>query len=601
MMNNSVVSVFGYLFNNYSTPELAAKIMEHVKKDNKILWQIVTVNMDFIDRAKRDEELRYIIKSSNIVTADGMPIIWVSKLFGKPLKERVTGSDLTPLLIKEAEKNEVPLFFLGGTIKENEIAIKNLKRDYPKLKTGNFSPEVKPLLAMENEEILEKIAEVKPKILFLSLGSKAEKWTRMNRHQLEEIGVKAVIGVGATIKFLAGTVNRAPLWMQKNGLEWFYRLMQEPTHLYKRYSRNFIALVAEVVHELWRSSEQEFNGIIYNRRIFSSPIVEDLKIPEKRVLQLKLKNKIQVYHLNKYKKRLHNLIYGDEIQKVEIDFLRVIFLDSAALGYLLRMNQEMTMLGKELKILRISPQLYNLFKFRKLDDFLDMDFYVQRKPPELDIKYLEEYKNKEILNDGLYFFNKRIIDLAGTTVGLALSAPIVILAGLAIKLEDGGPIFFKQVRVGKGGKPFYIYKLRSMVLNAEELKVQLEDKAEIKGKIFKMKNDPRITKVGKFLRKTSIDEMPQFYNVFRGEMSLVGPRPAIDHEVGKYSYEECGRVVKVKPGITGITQIRERLDGKLNFEEQIKYDFEYIEKRNSLLDLWILFKTVYAVLKGSGE
>ena len=601
MMKNSVVSVFGYLFNNYSTPELAAKIMEHVKKDNKILWQIVTVNMDFIDRAKRDEELRYIIKSSNIVTADGMPIIWVSKLFGKPLKERVTGSDLTPILIKEAEKNEVPLFFLGGTIKENEIAIKNLKRDYPKLKTGNFSPEVKPLLAMENEEILEKIAEIKPKILFLSLGSKAEKWARMNRDQLEEIGVKAVIGVGATIKFLAGTVNRAPLWMQKNGLEWFYRLMQEPTHLYKRYSRNFVALVAEVVHELWRSSEQEFNGIIYNRRIFASPIVEDLKIPEKGVLQLKLKNKIQVYHLNKYKKRLHNVIYGDEIQKVEIDFLRVTFLDSAALGYLLRMNQEMSMLGKELKILRISPQLYNLFKFRKLDDFIDMDFYVQRKPPELDIKYLEEYRNKEILNDGLYFFNKRIIDLAGTTVGLALSAPIVLLAGLAIKLEDGGPIFFKQVRVGKGGKPFYIYKLRSMVLNAEELKVQLEDKAEIKGKIFKMKNDPRITKVGKFLRKTSIDEMPQFYNVFRGEMSLVGPRPAIDHEVGKYSYEECGRVVKVKPGITGITQIRERLDGKLNFEEQIKYDFEYIEKRNSLLDLWILFKTVYAVLKGSGE
>ena len=601
MMKNSVVSVFGYLFNNYSTPELAAKIMEHVKKDNKILWQIVTVNMDFIDRAKRDEELRYIIKSSNIVTADGMPIIWVSKLFGKPLKERVTGSDLTPILIKEAEKNEVPLFFLGGTIKENEIAIKNLKRDYPKLKTGNFSPEVKPLLAMENEEILEKIAEIKPKILFLSLGSKAEKWARMNRDQLEEIGVKAVIGVGATIKFLAGTVNRAPLWMQKNGLEWFYRLMQEPTHLYKRYSRNFVALVAEVVHELWRSSEQEFNGIIYNRRVFASPIVEDLKIPEKGVLQLKLKNKIQVYHLNKYKKRLHNVIYGDEIQKVEIDFLRVTFLDSAALGYLLRMNQEMSMLGKELKILRISPQLYNLFKFRKLDDFIDMDFYVQRKPPELDIKYLEEYRNKEILNDGLYFFNKRIIDLAGTTVGLALSAPIVLLAGLAIKLEDGGPIFFKQVRVGKGGKPFYIYKLRSMVLNAEELKVQLEDKAEIKGKIFKMKNDPRITKVGKFLRKTSIDEMPQFYNVFKGEMSLVGPRPAIDHEVGKYSYEECGRVVKVKPGITGITQIRERLDGKLNFEEQIKYDFEYIEKRNSLLDLWILFKTVYAVLKGSGE
>ena len=140
-----------------------------------------------------------------------------------------------------------------------------------------------------------------------------------------------------------------------------------------------------------------------------------------------------------------------------------------------------------------------------------------------------------------------------------------------------------------------------MVLNAEELKVQLKEKAEIKGKIFKMKNDPRITKVGKFLRKTSIDEMPQFYNVLRDEMSLVVPRPAIDHEVGKYSYEECGRVVKVKPGITGITQIRERLDGKLKFEEQIKYDFEYIEKRNSLLDLWILFKTVYAVLKGSGD
>lgn len=601
MMNNSVVPVFGYLFNNYSTSELAEKIIEHVKKDNKILWQIVTVNMDFIDRAKRDEELRQIIKSSNIVTADGMPIIWVSKLFGKPLKERVTGSDLTPLLIREAEKHEIPLFFLGGSENESKVAMENLKRDYPNLKIGNCSPEVKPLLAMDHEQILETIAEIKPKILFLSLGSKAEKWARMNKVELENIGVKAVIGVGATIKFLAGTVNRAPLWMQNNGLEWFYRLMQEPTHLYKRYSRNFIALIAEIVHELWRSSEEELNSIIYNRKIFTTSIIESLKISEKEVLQLKLKNKIQVYHLNKYKKKLHKIIYSDEIKRIEVDLLRVTFLDSAALGYLLRVNQEMIILGKELKVLRISPQLYNLFKFRKLDKFMDIDFYVQRKPPELDIKYLEEYRNKEILNDGLYFFNKRIIDLAGTAVGLVLSTPIVILAGLAIKLEDGGPIFFKQVRVGKGGKPFYIYKLRSMVLNAEELKVQLEEKAEIKGKIFKMKNDPRITKVGKFLRKTSIDEIPQFYNVFKGEMSLVGPRPAIDHEVGKYSYEECGRVVKVKPGITGITQIRERLDGKLKFEEQIKYDFEYIEKRNSLLDLWILFKTVYAVLKGSGD
>ncbi len=192
---------------------------------------------------------------------------------------------------------------------------------------------------------------------------------------------------------------------------------------------------------------------------------------------------------------------------------------------------------------------------------------------------------------------KRFLDICGGLGGLLLFSPIFAATALAIKLEDKGKVFFSQKRVGRDGTLFDMYKFRSMVPNADKLKDQLADQDESQGVTFKVRKDPRITRVGAVIRKLSIDEFPQFYNVLIGDMSLVGPRPAVPREVQEYTLAERERL-RCKPGITCLWQIGGRSD--LSFEEQVALDVEYIESRSFFKDLIILLKTVPAVLLGKG-
>ncbi len=192
---------------------------------------------------------------------------------------------------------------------------------------------------------------------------------------------------------------------------------------------------------------------------------------------------------------------------------------------------------------------------------------------------------------------KRAIDLIGATCALILFSPIFALTALLIKFEDGGPVFFPQTRVGRHGKIFIMHKFRSMRVEAESMKDALQDKNESGWVLFKMRRDPRITSVGRLIRKLSIDEMPQFWNVLIGNMSLVGPRPPIPSEVEKYSLEQRYRL-EVKPGITCLWQIGGR--SELSFEQQVALDKLYIESQSLRTDLWILLKTIPAVISGRG-
>jgi exopolysaccharide biosynthesis polyprenyl glycosylphosphotransferase len=193
---------------------------------------------------------------------------------------------------------------------------------------------------------------------------------------------------------------------------------------------------------------------------------------------------------------------------------------------------------------------------------------------------------------------KRALDIAAGTLGLLALSPLLLTVMVLIKLEDGGPLFFQQKRVGLRGRLFGMWKFRSMVLNADALKDTLLQSNEMKGGVtFKMKNDPRITRVGKYLRKFSIDEMPQLWNVFRGEMSLVGPRPPVPREVQEYTVEERQRLL-AKPGLTCFWQVGGRSD--IDFNGQVRLDVEYIKSRSLWLDIKLLFKTVPAVLLGKG-
>lgn len=193
---------------------------------------------------------------------------------------------------------------------------------------------------------------------------------------------------------------------------------------------------------------------------------------------------------------------------------------------------------------------------------------------------------------------KRALDVIGSAAFMLVFGPLFLLIAALIKLEDGGPVLFMQTRVGRHGGRFRMFKFRSMCLNAEErLRELLAKNQHATGVTFKLKDDPRITRVGRWLRKFSLDELPQFYNVLRGDMSLVGPRPPVPAEVAKYSLADRRRLA-VKPGITCLWQISGRAE--IDFPGQVKLDVDYIEQQSLAEDVRILFKTVPAVISGTG-
>lgn len=209
---------------------------------------------------------------------------------------------------------------------------------------------------------------------------------------------------------------------------------------------------------------------------------------------------------------------------------------------------------------------------------------------DMNVNVIRNYRSIEPRKGIIYLFFKRAMDIVGSAIGLILLSPLFILVALAIKVEDPkGKVFFAQKRCGKNNKPFQMYKFRSMVSNAEELLEELMEQNEMDGPVFKIKEDPRITRVGKFIRKTSIDELPQLFNILTGDMSIVGPRPAIPHEVAEYNDYQKQRLL-VKPGLTCIWQVSGR--NSIGFDEWIDMDLEYIEKRNLWMDIKLIFKTV---------
>lgn len=248
-----------------------------------------------------------------------------------------------------------------------------------------------------------------------------------------------------------------------------------------------------------------------------------------------------------------------------------------------------------------------------IEELEDMGIVVNVNVPSLE-KILEESKfdnlgceikadvpmaifTPAVHNDSQLFL-KRAMDIIGGLVGTILSFPIILITAIPLLLESPGPLIFKQQRIGKNGRVFNIYKLRSMYTDAEERKKALMEQNKMDGFMFKMDNDPRITKVGKFIRKTSIDELPQFWNVLKGDMSLVGTRPPTVDEFEQYESHHKRRL-SLKPGITGLWQVSGRSNIQ-DFEEVVRLDCEYIDNWSVWLDIKILLKTVVIVLTHKG-
>ena len=200
--------------------------------------------------------------------------------------------------------------------------------------------------------------------------------------------------------------------------------------------------------------------------------------------------------------------------------------------------------------------------------------------------------------DGWQLIAKRVIDVGGSLVLLMALAPILAMVAIAIKLDSHGPILFRQERVGLNKRRFKLFKFRTMVEGADVQQPLLEGLNEAAGPVFKIRNDPRITSVGKFLRRFSVDELPQLLNVLKGEMSLVGPRPLPVRDVERIEVQWHKRRLSMQPGVTGLWQVNGRSD--VSFDHWVRMDLEYIDKWSLTLDLKILLKTIPAVLRGSG-
>ena len=208
----------------------------------------------------------------------------------------------------------------------------------------------------------------------------------------------------------------------------------------------------------------------------------------------------------------------------------------------------------------------------------------------IEISYDQQYNYTDKCDNKLFNIYKRLLDVVASLLGLIIGIPLLIIFGVAIKIEDKGPIFYKQERLGLKGRRFYVYKLRSMRINAES----------IGGAQWAQKDDPRITKVGKLIRKTRIDEIPQLYNILIGDMSLIGPRPERPELTYQFEQEIPGFMYRlsIKPGLTGWAQVNGGYD--ITPEEKLVFDKEYIENKSILLDLKIILMTIKVVLTGDG-
>jgi N-acetylglucosaminyldiphosphoundecaprenol N-acetyl-beta-D-mannosaminyltransferase len=316
---------------------------------------VVTANVDFLVQAHRDVELRRILLEADLVLCDGTPVLWASRWLGNALPERVAGSDLAPALIRAAAEKGHRLFFLGaasGVAAEAEL---KLKQQYPNLNiVGTYAPPFSQLLEMDHAEIVRRVREAKPDILLVSFGCpKQEKWIAMHHRSL---GVPVAIGVGATLDFLAGRVKRAPAWMRRTGTEWFYRLLQEPQRLYRRYASNLAYFLPTLAAQWWRLASASDTASRPRENTFM--LAEWCNIDAGERLTRQSLERDAAFWLNLPTRNVHCLL----------DLSRVRRVDGTGVAFLIRCRKALRSRGRQLVLLDPSPPLRRILTALRLAD-----------------------------------------------------------------------------------------------------------------------------------------------------------------------------------------------------------------------------------------
>jgi N-acetylglucosaminyldiphosphoundecaprenol N-acetyl-beta-D-mannosaminyltransferase len=326
---------------------------------------VATANVDFVVQVQEDIELRRILFDSHMVLCDGMPLVWASKRLGNPLRERVTGSDLIPRLLREAETRGWKVFFLGGTTESVAAAAANTLEKHPRLNlVGAHSPPFKPLLEMDHSDILRRVCSVKPDLLFVAFGCpKQEKWINMHYRHL---GVPVSIGVGATLDFLAGTFKRAPVWMQKTGLEWLFRLLQEPKRLAKRYGRGLWIFGRAILRQAKELREQRRSIPKEARPSNASAIIPTARGPAILEAPARLDAAAAPDLITPWLETMSD-------RPVVLDLTRTEFIDSTGIGLLVRLRKRAREVDLPLLLASPTPAVTAALQLMKLESFFDLE------------------------------------------------------------------------------------------------------------------------------------------------------------------------------------------------------------------------------------
>jgi len=483
---------------NTTMTEALDWIEQRILKKQKAL--LAFVNPDCLNIAYTHSAYREVLQAADRILPDGIGINIGCRMLNESLLSNINGTDLFPRLCERAAKCGHRLFLLGGLPGVAELTAQAMQQRYPELiiagvHNGFFDSE-------QETELIEEINNARPDILLVGFGApKQELWLARIREQLN---ATVCLGTGGLFDFYSGHIARAPVWMREIGLEWTWRLIQEPGRMWKRY------IIGNPLF-LYRVWLQRQKG---PKRDSTASAAHDKKTSQE--LQKEL--------LNRYSR-------------------------------------------------------INFFKGQ-------VSFRLQLKR----LLWLTVVR-------GTYLV-KRLIDIVASLILLIVLMPVFLVVMLLIYVSSPGSVFYKQTRVGHRGKLFTMWKFRSMYCDADaRLKEIMTQNEMTGGVIFKMKNDPRIIPVGRFIRKASIDELPQLWNVLKGDMSLVGPRPALASEVNQYSLKDRQRL-EVIPGITCIWQVSGRSD--IPFPQQVQLDVEYIQSQSLLLDLNLLLQTIPAVLLSRG-
>jgi len=359
MNRRDPIAILGVPFDNVTTTETLALIEEMIASRQPHC--AATANVDFVVQALEDVELRRILFDMHLILADGMPIVWASKFLGNPLPERVTGSGLIPRLLAEAEVKGWRVFFLGGTDESVAQAASNTRAKHPKLQlVGAYSPPFKPLLDMDHEDILRRLREVQPDILLVAFGCpKQEKWINMH---YRSAGVPFSVGVGATIDFLAGTFKRAPVWMQKTGTEWLFRMLQEPRRLIKRYGKDLWVFGRVIWRQWWYLR-------LRKRTPAPAPaMVVNPDLPGSSIIQAPAC--LSAAEVHQYRAEWLKVV---ENNNVIFDLSATTATDSTGIGLLIRLRKRSRELGRGFVLVAPGVQLMTAMRLMQLQDFFAVE------------------------------------------------------------------------------------------------------------------------------------------------------------------------------------------------------------------------------------